>query len=309
LQDFRPSNTGMARGSALSFEQSLLRRSLFFSSVVLVSLGLACSVVSSDPSASSFAAPPAEKSGEGDLPTLGPPPPAATAGDGSALVDVCGTSTDCSPDDDGSQKLTSGASGCERVPPDAGDAPVKGCRLHATSETTLESSCGTATLRAGDGARCSKGADCAPGYDCVEDEKGSVCRRYCCSGSCSKHYSHNGGPTFCDLRKLADVKSPYAPMCMPIKDCTLLDPAGCEPTETCAVVDAKGSTGCVPRGPMRESESCDQNHCEVDLTCLGSPGERRCYKLCRTTRQGTCPSGRTCTTGAIFVDSTYGVCK
>lgn len=228
---------------------------------------------------------------------------------------LCGSESVCSPDDDGTATLAKGAAGCE-PDSDAGlggatDAAASGCRLGTTDGG---GACYPANRRGVDGAHCEHGSDCAPGFDCVEAEKGSVCRRYCCSGTCEGQTSQNGEPTFCDVRKLVDVNPRKAPVCMPVKRCTLLDPESCEPKETCAVVSEKGETGCVPQGTARTGESCDGEHCQVDLTCLGSPGDRRCYKLCRTTatageQTGQCGPMQTCMTGSIFVDTTFGVCR
>ena len=63
-----------------------------------------------------------------------------------------------------------------------------------------------------------------------------------------------------------------------------------------------------PRGTRRPVSLADQEHCDSGLTCLGSPGDRRCYKLCRV-EGADCAPMQTCTTGSIFQDTTFGVCK
>jgi hypothetical protein len=161
-----------------------------------------------------------------------------------------------------------------------------------------------------DGVVCSTGDDCAPGFDCVDGEKGSVCRRYCCSSlrSCANHFSQNGGPTFCDIQKLVDANPAKAPVCMPPQKSNPLTASECTDKETFGVVTEKGDTGCVPRGRATAGESCDEEHCSVDLTCLGNHGDRRCYKLCRT-GGSDCGPTQTCTTGSVFQSTMYGVCK
>jgi hypothetical protein len=191
-----------------------------------------------------------------------------------------------------------------------------GCRLRDDGEGYAPS-CFRAGDSAGadrrgiDGVTCKTGADCAPGFDCVDGEKGSVCRRYCCMGTCEGQSSLNGGPTFCDVQKLVDPAPHLAPVCMPIKTCKLLVEGDCGPKETCAIVTEKGVTGCVPRGSAKAGDSCDEEHCSVGLTCLGIPGNRRCYKLCRMEGAGAdyCPPTQTCVTASLFQDNTVGVCK
>jgi hypothetical protein len=99
-----------------------------------------------------------------------------------------------------------------------------------------------------------------------------------------------------------------APVCMPIKTCKLLHHGDCGATETCAVVTEDGETGCVLKGSAKAGEPCEDQHCGTDLTCLGSPGDRRCYKLCRVDG-ADCGSIERCTTGSVFKDTTFGVCK
>src|SRR5205085_7207753 len=94
------------------------------------------------------------------------------------------------------------------------------------------------------------------------------CRRYCCSGSCGTYRSQNGAETFCDVQKL-QASTTKVPVCMPIKTCKLFTPGECAETETCSVVTDDGTTGCVANGNAAVGESCDQDHCGMDLTCLG----------------------------------------
>lgn len=302
--------------------------------LVAIPLAVACSVSESP---SSFADP---KTRAGDDGVVQPEAPANTGDpnptDAGTTIGLCGVSTkSCTPDDDGTLGLTAETHACATpVVTDAGATQAKGadastadfaCRVTAKDGPM----CPTATdpqappnadKNGVDGVACQTDAECAPGFDCVaaaKGEKTNVCRRYCCSASCDGVTSHNGGPTFCDVRKVvrseaAPIDSPLlAPVCMPIKTCTLLKEGECADGETCAIVNDKGSTGCVPTDgdiSAKEKQSCEKKHCAAGLTCLGTPGDRTCYKLCKTGGQD-CATGQVCTTGSAFVDTSYGVCK
>ena len=251
----------------------------------------------------------AEQGAPGGSATFSPSEDAGAAGkDAKRGSPLCGVGTDhCTPDDDGTSPPASGVA-CA-TPPNAEVSEHDGCRIGKTNGSFVPK-CDKADPRGVDGVSCSSGSDCAPGFDCVEGEKGAVCRRYCCSGSCASQSSQNGGPTFCDIRKLVDpaLDQHPAPVCMPIKTCKLLRDGDCGDRETCAIVTDTGDTGCVPKGNAKVGQLCDQEHCDSGLTCLGSPGDRRCYKLCRV-EGADCAPMQTCTTGAIFQDTTFGVCK
>ncbi len=223
----------------------------------------------------------------------------------------------CLPDDDGrSTSLAYGATPCAEAPdPDAGSmdtgAAAKACRIvEDDGKYVPKCTADSADRRGIDGVSCSKGSDCAPGFDCVDGEKGAICRRYCCSGSCESQTSQNGGATFCDVQTLVDYRRDdvKAPVCMPVKACKLLRDGECSAMETCAVINEKGDTGCVALGAAKAGDSCDKEHCASGLTCLGSPGDRRCYKLCKVDG-ADCGPMQTCTTGSVFQDTTFGVCK
>ena len=132
----------------------------------------------------------------------------------------------------------SGSKACAATPvPDGGvdlktegaDASTKvsGCRVSAGT-TAPACDPAAADTRGVDGVACQTGNDCAPGFDCVDGDQGAVCRRYCCSGVCDGYPAANNGPTFCDVQPVNrdDVTGgnrPTAPVCMPIKSCTLLE--------------------------------------------------------------------------------------
>ncbi len=216
---------------------------------------------------------------------------AATAAETEACVPDDGVEADC--------QLSVDASA-----PDA-DLQVVGCRLKNVSGT-LSPQCLGAKAEGTDGVSCQNGADCAPGFDCVEGEGGSVCRRYCCLGSCSGQASTNGGETFCDVQRLVDTGT-KAPVCMPIKHCELFQEGTCGSTETCAVVTENGDTGCVAIGPQPVGESCDELHCAAGLTCIGQAGNRKCYELCKVGSE--CSGALECKTSTIFQNPEYGVCQ
>lgn len=260
---------------------------------------------------------PADATGGGSPPPSYSSSDAASSGPTKETVGspLCGITDDaglrCYPDDD---IASSGTEVDTCAPPlDAGlpglDANVvtAGCRLGAR-DGTYAPTCSTADARGVDGVTCTTGSDCARGYDCVVGAKGSACRRYCCSGSCSAAVSQNGGTTFCDVQTLVDFPDHKAPVCMPLKSCTLLAKDDCGASETCAVVTEKGETGCVPVGPAKADEACDTNHCARNLTCLGSVGDRRCYELCRIDGND-CDPTKKCVTGSVFKDTAFGVCR
>jgi hypothetical protein len=265
---------------------------------------------------------PASVSPEEDAGLVGNDPDATTAraGIGSPLCGVTGITT-CMPDDDGSRHPMTTTKPCVG---DAG-ASASACRVVAPSSTdcfTAAPGTPPVAYSAGlDGTSCKEAADCAPGFDCVTTDKGGgVCRHYCCSRStCDKQTAQNGSPTFCDIEELftgstldgggqANAPKVPVPVCMPIKKCKLLMPGECTAQETCAIVTDKGDTGCVRTGPALEGQSCDEEGCSAGLTCLGNAGDRRCYKLCQVDGND-CGSSKTCTTGTVFQDTSYGVCK
>jgi hypothetical protein len=269
-----------------------------------------------------------------ETPSTGDKGPTDAGPVGSPLCGV--TAKSCTPDDDGTRPLPEGMFVCATPVPDAGGAEAKSvdastadyaCRVQPNAAPFCPKQADSQVIPNADkdgvdGVACQTDMECAPGFDCVaaaSGEKTNVCRRYCCSASCDGVSSHNGGPTFCDVRKVvrnqaSPIDAPLlAPVCMPIKTCTLLKPGDCADGETCAIVNDKGATGCVPTDgdelSAQEKQSCEKKHCATGLTCLGTPGDRTCYKLCKTTGGHECRDDQVCTTGSAFVDTSYGVCK
>lgn len=268
---------------------------------------------SSDPSAGSPAPLDDENANPGN-PKAGSEDAAAvkmTAYRGNPLCHVVAP-TDCMPDDDGS-RLTTGTSECAQPAPDAGDAGAAdfqsgGCRIARVDGDIVSHCFSTAAANGRDGASCENGSECAPGFDCIAGEKGGkTCRRYCCLGTCKGQLSQNGGATFCDIQSLVDVNQ-KAPVCMPLKRCKLLGSGECTTNETCAVVTESGDTGCVALGEQQVGASCDDQHCAATLTCLGQPGSRKCYKLCKV-GASECGSSQVCRTSTVFKDPAFGTCQ
>jgi hypothetical protein len=217
----------------------------------------------------------------------------------------------CMPDDDGYQHSLTNVE-CAVLAPDAGDAQAadfkaKGCRIYGDKDTKVGPICLDAAPNGRDGESCTQGSDCAPGFDCVAGDRGSTCRHYCCGGTCKGNLS-NGSATFCDVQSLIDVPQ-KAPVCMPLKRCSkLLGTGECATNESCTVVTESGDTGCVPIGDKEVGQSCDLSHCAAKLTCLGQPGARKCFKLCKV-NASDCPYGQTCVTSAAFQDGDFGICQ
>jgi hypothetical protein len=134
------------------------------------------------------------------------------------------------------------------------------------------------------------------------------CRQYCCNYTCSDP------STFCDIRASFDDAQLIVPVCMPITPCKLLaGDMACSTDGTCAVVDQEnGTTSCVPTGPRTDGEECEYAHCAVNLTCLGTPGARKCHRLCHTDATTTdCPAAEVCKgNSTTFKDSQgIGICE
>jgi hypothetical protein len=220
----------------------------------------------------------------------------------------------CMPDDDGYRR-TIGTSECalpsrsDGGDSDGGPAEIAGnaCRIGRESGV-ITSTCKEGEAGGGmDGSTCDVGADCAAGFDCIAGEKRKVCRHYCCTGSCKAYASQNGSATFCDVQPLVDVNQ-KAPVCMPLKRCTLLGAGECTTNETCAVVTETGDSGCVTIGDKQVGASCDEDHCAAKLTCIGQPGSRKCFKLCQV-NASDCGPALVCATSTIFKDPDFGICQ
>ncbi|MBS2017617.1 MAG: hypothetical protein JST00_32360 [Deltaproteobacteria bacterium] len=223
----------------------------------------------------------------------------------------------CMPDDDGTRKTGgvehcgSSASGGDT---DAGGVPdpTEGCRVTKDGAGSVAPSCRPETGAGGDGASCETGADCAVGFDCVVSAaaggKAKACRHYCCAGNCRTQLSQNGGPTFCDVQRLAEFPL-NVPVCMPIKRCEPLSTSQCSANETCAIVSDSGDFGCVTVGDRQVGESCDEDHCAAELTCIGQPGARKCARLCDPTKSTSCGSSQKCMTNPIFKNENVGICQ
>lgn len=230
--------------------------------------------------------PPAPPTNVNPPPPVTPDPtPTPTPYDGDPLCKI--TTSDCDPDADLAHPR---GVPCAQTSSDGGGI---GCRLGSDAPTCAPTGSGT------DAAKCTTGADCAPGFDCVGDASAKACRHYCCHAACDPGM-------YCDDAELADTRR-VAPVCLHVAPCTLLDPGNCPTNETCAVVNDTGDTGCIAIGDANVGDSCDGRHCAEELTCLGQPGNRKCYALCEI-GVTPCPSGKVCKTTSAFRDPNFGIC-
>ena len=186
---------------------------------------------------------------------------------------------------------------------DAGAPQVFGDACHVTLSGPSCASAGSGK----DGSTCTASSDCSAGSDCVLRADGlGQCRRYCCGGTCTNVGSPSGGATFCDVVQLAEESKVKVPVCMPVKACKLLTAGQCEAGETCSVAAEDGTTSCVRTGPAQADAPCDETHCAAGLTCLGKPGARRCFQLCRV---GAAPCAKgMCKTSSLIRDTSFGLC-
>ncbi len=215
---------------------------------------------------------------------------------GSPLCHV--TKATCYPDGPiGSNGAARGGFACESDA-DAGDGASFACRVVPGSQATPGVGC-EAAGEGGDGATCRTGTDCAAGFDCVGDP--GRCRRYCCSGACDS----SGGKSFCDITPQAGTLLPI-PVCTPVRGCELLKDS-CGMGESCAVV-GDGVTSCTKIGTAQAGQSCDEEHCAENLSCLGNVGSRKCYKLCALAAPASCGAGLTCKAFGLVKDPTVGIC-
>jgi hypothetical protein len=142
---------------------------------------------------------------------------------------------------------------------------------------------------------CQTAADCADGLGCGAT---NLCLHYCCgfAEDCPEL-------TYCAPAAIAEEPEaePSVPLCVPVKDCALLDD-DCAETETCSIVREDGTTSCIPAGA---GETCDPCPCAQGYIC--SKGPNVCLKLCHTARSDECGMGF-CQGGASNYPSDIGVC-
>jgi hypothetical protein len=157
----------------------------------------------------------------------------------------------------------------------------------------------------GDGDSCQTGDDCAPTFECVGMP--GRCRHYCCDGD--KSCSSSAAASFCDIQTTAQSNL-NVPVCSPVSGCNLLTPNACLAGETCAIVKDDGTTSCVAIGAAAAGQGCDSVNCSEGLTCIGKPGARLCYTLCRLEYPEDCATGKKCKgSAALFVDPQFGICE
>jgi hypothetical protein len=159
-----------------------------------------------------------------------------------------------------------------------------------------------------DGVLCSGPSSCASSYECVGGSGGfpGTCQHYCCQGTAACTDGQ-----FCDIQPTTAEPATNVPVCMPIDPCPLLVSGACGPynSRTCAVVRDDGRTSCVAIGNAKAGESCDTEHCAMNLVCLGSPGQRTCFALCHT-KNPQCPAPQKCQGGPpFFPEPDVGICQ
>jgi len=163
-------------------------------------------------------------------------------------------------------------------------------------------------------APCTGANACASGYECIGVP--GRCRHYCCDGPSACATDH-----FCDFQSPVEQQDVSVPVCMPVRECTLLKQPStdCQVGETCAIVEAdyngdgvvdEGVTSCEAIGPGQVGDGCETAHCGRDLVCLGQTGSRTCYRLCeKTGNANTCNADEKCKGSApIFKDPNIGYC-
>ncbi len=232
--------------------------------------------------------------------TCFPDPPSTTNADGGATADASPTPISVVCGGDSADGGDAGAFG-----PDSAYGSIA-CRVRASGSTSPHASEPTCSAAGSgpDAASCKTGADCAPGYDCTG---AGVCRGYCCAGECSGKMNATNN-FFCDIVSLTE-ETTLIPACVPVTPCTLLDAKACiDPKETCSIVKDDGTTSCVAAGSAGQGASCDEAHCSAGLVCLGQPGVRQCFQLCRM-QESTCPMNLTCKANALSHDPSVGICQ
>jgi len=223
------------------------------------------------------------------------PSPSTADGGAGADASLAPLSTPCGSDADAG--ADAGATAMD------GAYPAIACRVRASGADMSAPSC-SASGQGGDGAMCKTGADCSPGFDCTGS---GVCRKYCCAGECSGKMNMANN-FFCDIVPLTE-ETTLIPACVPVKTCMLFDPKACvDPKETCSIVKDDGTTSCVPAGSAGKGDSCAEAHCAAGLVCLGQPGARQCFQLCKM-QESTCPMDLTCKANALSHDPSVGICQ
>lgn len=211
------------------------------------------------------------------------------------------TKTTCWPDE--GAVSCGGAAAADAGAIDGGNLEVDSCRV------TLGGPSCTPSGKGAPGDMCSSSSDCAAGSDCVLRADGmGQCRKYCCGGTCSNVGSPSGGATFCDVVQLNEEASVIVPVCMPVKACKLLTSGQCEQGETCAIAADDGTTSCVRVGQAKAGEACDDTHCGAGLTCVGKPGARKCFQLCRVSAP-SCTGDFVCKPSSLIRDVAIGLCQ
>jgi hypothetical protein len=196
---------------------------------------------------------------------------------------IPGTS-DCTPG--GNPNMSSGAGGS-----------LIACQIIAPGGKVTAACNAVGGLRAGD--PCTSASHCAAGLGCVTTMGVGVCRPYCCDDV-------EACPTssYCALHPMAEAPTVPIPVCSPVKNCKLLDNAGCAATESCTIVRKDGTTSCVTPGTGKRDEPCP---CAAGYVC--APATATCMKLCHIGKDAVdCEDGGACQGGVMLYPDGVGVC-
>jgi hypothetical protein len=237
--------------------------------------------------------------------------PDSGAGDASKYIGnkLCGATVfTCFPDEE-VPKLCGGPSKDGGAMADGGmTMSGMACRVDPKGTGPLCEPIGPNMIK-NEGDSCTSASDCGPGFECVGSP--SRCRHYCCNADTCTAYSkqNNNKAYFCDIQPLALQSSQMVPVCQPVMPCNL-QTQDCGQGQTCAIVESNGSltTSCVAVGPGQVGEPCDEQHCGLNLQCIGAPMPT-CHQLCDP-QKPQCPMGTMCfNQWPVLSQQGVGVCK
>jgi hypothetical protein len=129
------------------------------------------------------------------------------------------------------------------------------------------------------GGVCGPWTDCVPGAICAA----GFCRKLCCG----RDWTGCSQGEHCISRLGVIINGQTvdtgAYLCMPVNDCSALEPASCtQPGTTCQIVDPTGATACFREGTGAAGEPCP---CKGGFTCVANG----CRRLCKAVAGGAEP--------------------
>jgi hypothetical protein len=156
-----------------------------------------------------------------------------------------------------------------------------------------------------EGSACNDSHDCGPLLVCVEVDQKTACRAVYCAlpPVCLRGTYYQEAPLRVNGLTRLDIN---VPVCLPVDKCTLLaQPNPCPAGKVCAVVGSEGDTTCLPPGPAKLGEPCDEtDRCGEGLLCSRS---NQCVKICHIASSESCPTG-TCQGGNRSLPDGFGIC-